>query len=71
MPATHEKSAVTEEEKRIALNDDDFDQFSRAEGVGRDYELKCNLSKYGVLSFVSSLTTCTFNQLINVFKKSA
>ncbi|KAJ8583630.1 MFS general substrate transporter [Rhizopogon salebrosus TDB-379] len=43
MPATHEKSAATEEEKQIALRDDDFDQFSRAEGVGRDYELKCNL----------------------------
>jgi hypothetical protein len=72
MPTTHEKSAATEEEKQIALRDDDFDQFSRAEGVGRDYELKCNLSKYGVLSFISSLTTsCTFNQLINVFKKSA
>jgi hypothetical protein len=72
MSTTQEKFDAAEEEKQIAPDDSDFDQISHAEGVGRDYELKCNLSKQGVLSFMRSLmTSCTSDQLINVFKKSA
>lgn len=69
MSTTGEKFDPAEEEEQVALSDN---KISYAEGVGRDYELKCNLSKQGVLSFTRSLTTpCTLDQLINVFKKSA
>jgi hypothetical protein len=45
MSITHEKPDAAEEEKEIAVGNDGCDQVSHAEGVGRDYELKCNLSK--------------------------
>ncbi|KAJ8583629.1 MFS general substrate transporter [Rhizopogon salebrosus TDB-379] len=44
MSTTHEKPDAAEEEKEIAVSNDGCDQVSHAEGVGRDYELKCNLS---------------------------
>ncbi|KAG2035762.1 major facilitator superfamily domain-containing protein [Suillus americanus] len=43
MSAAHEKSDAVVEEKQLALGYDVLSQVSHAEGVGRDYELKCNL----------------------------
>jgi MFS family permease len=43
MSAAHEKSDAAEEEKQVALSYDVLSQVGPAEGVGRDYELKCNL----------------------------
>jgi hypothetical protein len=62
MSAVQESSDAAVEEKRLALTDDSFDQISRPEGVWRDYELKCNLSKQAALSLIIIhwLTACTF-----------
>ncbi|KAG1845287.1 major facilitator superfamily domain-containing protein [Suillus subalutaceus] len=43
MSAAHEKSDAAVEEKQVALGYNVLSQVSHAEGVGRDYELKCNL----------------------------
>jgi hypothetical protein len=52
MSAAHEKSDAAEEEKQVALSYDVLSQVGPAEGVGRDYELKCNLSKQEIFPFV-------------------
>ncbi|KAG2370196.1 major facilitator superfamily domain-containing protein [Suillus spraguei] len=46
MSATHEKSDDVIEEKKVALSHDVFSQISHADGVGRDYELKCHLNAF-------------------------
>jgi hypothetical protein len=46
MSTAHEKSDAAEEEMQITFGDGGFDSVGHAEGVGRDYELKCNLSKW-------------------------
>ncbi|KAG1821035.1 MFS general substrate transporter [Suillus subaureus] len=46
MSAAHEKSDVVVEEKQVALSYDVLSQVSHAEGIGRDYELKCNLNVF-------------------------
>ncbi|KAG0695128.1 major facilitator superfamily domain-containing protein [Suillus ampliporus] len=43
MSAVHEKSDAAVEEKQVSPSDDALSRVSYAEGVGRDYELKCNL----------------------------
>lgn len=43
MSAVHEKSDAAVEEKQVALSYDVLSQAGHVEGVGRDYELKCNL----------------------------
>lgn len=53
MSAAHEKSDAAVEEKQVALSYDDvLSQAGHVEGVGRDYELKCNLSKQGASPFM-------------------
>jgi hypothetical protein len=52
MSAAHEKSDAAVEEKQVALSYDVLSQAGHVEGVGRDYELKCNLSKQGASPFM-------------------
>lgn len=74
MSATHGESDAAVQEDKVALGYDILSQVGRAEGIGRDYQLKCNLSKQGtfLFLFMYRLATCySFNQSIDVFKKSA